>query len=198
MGKKDEATKTETAGQSQEGPAAAAADATPPANPLRPQVPGVIPSRVAERFHMPAVKQLHYSAVFPDAVPQAHETAPGVFVNPDGSPFTPREITGGQFAAILLRIRGKFGGPIREVGVPLSTQPQDYPVKPHERVTERIEVVFDFEDEMQEFLAQFGNSTVDLQRHLLKQKGLDPRLYNAELSQPQTSAPSAFSHAKVG
>lgn len=166
-----------------------------PANPLRPPVPGVIPNRAARRFHLPPIRQQHYSVVFPESVPQPLQSSPGVFVNPDGTPFMPKEIKGGQFGALLLKVQGRYGGPVREIGLPLCTAEQQYPIKDFERVVERTEVIFDFEEDMQAFLAQHKASNADPLAAQFARGGngvgrgvVDPRLYDAEETTAGTAA----------
>lgn len=120
--------------------------------------PGQLPP-AATVFQMPGLKQKSYFECFPEMAPiPAGPESPGVWLHRSGQPYTPRQRRGGQFAALMLIITNNYRRDVvrREV-VPANTLEDDYPYnKDYEVVTERIEVICDFEDERDALLEAFG------------------------------------------
>ena len=122
-------------------------------------IPGMV-APAAPVFVLPELTPRHFYEVFPHMAPKAAgPKSPGVFLNADGSIYTPRQRKGGQFAAHRIQIQHKWEPTrVRTIVVPVNTMADDYGVAEYEQVSERTEVIFDFEDQMQNCLEAFGRS----------------------------------------
>jgi hypothetical protein len=120
--------------------------------------PGMIPPP-AQVATLPKAEQMHYYAVFPDMAPKPVDGAPGVWMNNDGTPYVPRQRTGGQFSALVVEITNRWRKDLKRIVVVPMGRPEDkssYGVKEHEIVTKRVECIFDFESDLLECLKAFG------------------------------------------
>ncbi len=134
--------------------------------PITPAIAAPAPARAdpARIARVPNSARVHWTTLYP----QMRRRDPIT-----GGPAAERMRTGGQFSARRLTMVNKFTGAKRHAVVPMHRPSSQWGIESYERVMDpdnypgdpepgNIEVIFDFEDELHEFMKAFGvNSRID-------------------------------------
>jgi hypothetical protein len=139
-------------------PSAQVSQATPKVNPIIQAAPLKYPDIQQPAavngavFDLPPADKIHWTALYPDAAAIDPMT---------GAPRLPRPKAGAQFSARQIDVENLYTKQCRKIVVNLWQNPRDWPILKCEKVVKNIEVVFDHEDERDEFLRAFGSARHD-------------------------------------